>query len=118
MKKFLRGFQFAWNGLAYTFQSQVNFRVQVLTAVAVVGLGIWLDLDHDEWLWIVFSVGIVLLTEIANTAAEKLVDLISPEFNLKAGLVKDISAGAVLVSALIALAIGALIIIPKLVHAS
>jgi diacylglycerol kinase len=49
-----------------------------------------------------------------NTAIEKTVDLVSPTFNPKAGLIKDISAGAVLVCAIVAAIIGVLIFLPKI----
>jgi diacylglycerol kinase len=55
--------------------------------------------------------------ELINTAIETLVDLVSPEFNLKAGLIKDISAAAVLMAAIFAFLVGCFILLPKLIHA-
>lgn len=59
----------------------------------------------------------VLMAELGNTAIECLVDLVSPEYNIKAGRIKDIMAGLVLITALTALIIGVLIILPKIIHA-
>ena len=56
----------------------------------------------------------VLLTELTNTGIETLTDLVSPEYNEKAGHVKDICAGAVVVAALFALITGLIIFVPKL----
>lgn len=58
----------------------------------------------------------VLMAELWNTAIECLVDLVCPEYNIKAGRIKDVTAGLVLIAALTALIIGVLIILPKIIH--
>lgn len=118
MKKFINGFRFAFNGLAYTFRTQLNFKVEVLGAILVIGLGCFLELNTSEWLWVLSAITLVLLSELANTAIETLVDLVSPKFNPKAGIVKDIFAGVVLLAAFYALIVGILILVPKLFNAS
>ncbi len=118
MKKFFRGFVFAFNGIKYTFKTQLNFRVHCFVVIILAGLCFYLELSIAEWLWIIAAMAIVLMAELANTAVETLVDMVSPEYNLKAGLVKDIAAALVLIAALIALAIGILILLPKIFHAS
>ncbi len=114
MNKFIRGFGFAFKGLGHAVKTQLNFRVHLVLAVVAIALGWYLKLSSPEWLWIIFSIGLVLLTELVNTAIELLVDLVSPGFNETAGKVKDIAAAAVLVTAFTALAIGIIIFLPKL----
>ncbi|HEY1063115.1 MAG TPA: diacylglycerol kinase family protein [Daejeonella sp.] len=118
MKKFFGGFVFAFNGIMYTFKTQLNFRVHCFVAVVLVALCFYLELSIAEWLWIIAAMAMVLIAELANTAIETLVDLVSPEYNIKAGLVKDVAAALVLIAALMALAIGILILLPKIFHAS
>ena len=118
MKKFYKGFGFAFNGLKHTFKTQLNFRVHCLLAFLVAGISFYLKIDTSEWLWIITAMAIVLMAELGNTAIETLVDLISPEYNIKAGFVKDIAAAMVLIAALLALTIGILILFPKIIHAS
>ena len=118
MKKFFGGFVFAFNGFKYAFKTQLNFRVQCFVAIIIAALCFYLELNKTEWLWIIAAMAIVLMAELANTAIETLVDLVSPEYNLKAGLVKDIAAALVLIAALMALTIGILILLPKIIHAS
>ncbi|MEJ7780841.1 MAG: diacylglycerol kinase family protein [Daejeonella sp.] len=118
MNKFFKGFYYAWKGLNYTFRTQINFRVQLMAALLVLLLSCYLGLNTDEWLWIISAVAIVLMAELANTAIETLVDMISPEFNPKAGIVKDISAAVALISSILALITGILILLPKLIDAS
>lgn len=114
MSKFIKGFAYAGKGLCYAFKTQVNFRFHCATAIVVVLLGWYLHLNSHEWLWILFSIALVLVTELLNTAIEALVDLVSPEYHLKAGIAKDTAAAAVLVTALVAAVIGLIIFIPKL----
>ncbi|MGV3686158.1 MAG: diacylglycerol kinase family protein [Daejeonella sp.] len=118
MNKFIKGFYFAWKGLVYAFRTQINFKVEVIAALFVIALSYNLDLDTTEWLWICTAIAVVLITELTNTAIETLVDLVSPEFNPKAGIIKDISASVVLIAGLFALIIAILILLPKIFHAA
>lgn len=114
MNKFIRGFAYALNGICHAAATQLNFRVHLVCALVAVCAGYALHISNDEWLWIIFCIGMVLVAELFNTAIEFLTDLVSPEYNKKAGLVKDMAAGAVLITAIAALTIGLVIFIPKL----
>jgi diacylglycerol kinase len=50
-----------------------------------------------------------------NTAIEELVNMLSPEYNKKAGLIKDVAAGAVLIAAIVSIIIGVIIFLPKMI---
>jgi len=114
MQKFLRGFKFAINGLVYAIRTQLNVRVQLFSVLIVAVAGFCYQISSLEWLAVVICIGAVLLAELMNTAIETLVDMVSPEFNTKAGLVKDIAAAAVLITALMALAVALIIFVPKI----
>ncbi len=113
MNKFLNSFSYAFSGLVYAFKTQLNFKIHCVFAVLVIALGVYSKLALAEWLWIVFAIGLVMITELLNTAIEVLVDLISPQKHPKAGAIKDIAAAAVLVSALTAVIIGLCIFVSK-----
>ena len=115
MKKFLQGFVYAWKGLLYAFATQINFKFHTFSAIAVIALGWLFKLDLNEWLWISAAIGLVVAAELFNTALEVLVDLVSPEFNPKAGAIKDLASAAVLVIAILSFIIGACIFLPKIV---
>ena len=117
MKRFLNGFYFAFNGIKYSFKTQLNFRIHAFLAVLALILSYILQIAICEWIWIIAAISLVLIVELINTAIETLVDLVSPEFNLKAGLIKDISAAAVLMAAIFAFIVGCFILLPKLIHA-
>ncbi len=115
MKRLIRSFGFAFKGLRYATATQPNFRIHlVLTAIAI-GLGFFIDISFNEWEWIMLSIAFVLVVELLNTGIETLTDLVSPGYNEKAGRVKDVAAGAVVIAAVFALITGIVIFLPKLV---
>jgi diacylglycerol kinase (ATP) len=110
----LKSFAYAFKGLSYFFRTQHNTWIQLVIAAVAVALGFYLHISSSEWCWISASIGFVLVAELFNTAIETLTDLVSPVFNEKAGRVKDVAAGAVLIASLTAAVIGAIIFIPKI----
>ena len=117
MKKFFLGFKYAWQGIKYAFSTQINFKFHAVSAVLVVVLGAYYKLDLHEWLWIAAAIGLVIASELFNTALEVLVDLVSPEYNVKAGIVKDLASAAVLATAIMAFVIGLCVFLPKFLDA-
>lgn len=115
MKRFLKGFVYAFNGLVYTFRTQLNFKIHCFSAIFVVLFGLYAKLSSREWLWIALAIAIVLILELVNTAIETLVDLVSPHQQPKAGHIKDVAASAVLVAAFLALTIALIIFVPKFI---
>ncbi len=115
MKKFLRGFIYAWQGLTYAFSTQINFRVHSFCILITVTAGFCFDLNTNEWLWILASMALVFISELFNTAIEVLTDLVSPGYHRQAGIVKDLASGAVLLAALFAFITGLFIFIPKII---
>ena len=114
MKKLIRSFGYAFKGIKYATTTQLNFRVHLVAMLLAVFMGFALHISVNEWQWIIVCIAFVLVTEMLNTAIEFLTDLVSPQYNELAGKVKDVSAGAVLVSAIFALITGAIIFLPKL----
>lgn len=115
MKRLIRSFGFAFKGIQYATASQLNFRIHLVASIVAIGLGFALQISVGEWQWIMLSITLVLVTELLNTAIETLTDLVSPTYNIKAGHVKDVSAGAVVVAAVFAFITGLIIFIPKLI---
>lgn len=75
--------------------------------------GVLLDIDRGDWLWIVLAIGWVWMAEAFNTAIERLADRVSTERDPQIGIVKDLAAAGVLVSAIGAGVIGVLVLGPK-----
>jgi diacylglycerol kinase len=114
IKKCLSSFRYAYQGIRHCVQHENNFKVHSLAAIAVVLLGAWAKLSRWEWCVLFLTIGLVLTAELMNSAIEKLTDLVSPGHNPKAGLVKDLAAGAVLVVAIVAVVVGIFLFWPHL----
>ena len=113
-RNIIDSFRHAFSGLWYALRTQRNTRIHLTIAVAVVALGIWLGLSFTEWAVLVLTIGFVLVSEMLNTVAESLVDLITPDYHPHAKIVKDVAAGVVLLGAIIAVLVGLLILGPPL----
>ncbi len=114
MKKLIRSFGYAFKGVTYATKTQLNFRIHLGAATIAVAMGLFFHNSRQDWLWIGLCITLVLVTEIFNTMIEALTDLVSPGYNEKAGHIKDMSAGAVVIAAAFALTAGLVIYLPKL----
>lgn len=102
-------FNAAIEGIVYTVKSQRNMRLHFLLAIAVILLAIFLNVNKVEVIILVVAISSVLVAEMFNTAVEKIIDLITPDFHQLAQVVKDIAAGCVLLTAVSSVVIGYLI---------
>lgn len=112
-RKFI-GFAYAWNGLVEVTKNERNFRIHLLATVLVILVGLIVKLSLFEWMIAFLAIGMVLVAETINTAVEKLIDYLKPDIHPAAKVIKDISAGSVLVAAITAFIIGCLLFVPKL----
>lgn len=96
------------------FRSEANAKIHLAATVAVVSAGLYFGLTANEWCSVSLAIGLVIASEILNTAIERLVDIVSPAHNAAAGHVKDIAAGATLVAAGCSVVVGVLIFGPRL----
>lgn len=102
------------NGMKYTFQTETNLKIQLLFAIIAIGAGMIVSLDLVEWLILCLTIGMVISAEIINTAIEMVLDLYSETYNEKIKLAKDISSGAVLVTAIVSIIVGCILFLPKI----
>jgi diacylglycerol kinase (ATP) len=110
----LRSVRFALRGVAIMLRSQHNAWVHAAATAGVIALGFACRLSTAEWCWIVLAIVAVWTAEALNTAIEFLTDVASPAFHPVAGKAKDVAAGAVLITAVGATAIGLLVFGPHL----
>ena len=113
-RNILESFRFAFVGLWYALRTQRNTRIHLSIAAAVVVVGLCLNLSHVQWAVLTLTIGFVLVSEMLNTVAETLVDLISPGYHPLAKVVKDVTAGAVLLTAIVSVVVGLLVLGPPL----
>ena len=105
----------ALRGLGLAFRTERSFRFQTILGCVSVLLAWALRISAIEWLCLAFVVGLVLVLELLNSSFERMVDLAKPRLDDAVRDLKDILAGAVLVAAMIAVLVGMVIFLPKLV---
>lgn len=111
-----RSFHYAWKGMKRVFKVEHNMWIHLCAAAAVVFAGFCFHIGNMQWVMLTLAIGMVITAELFNSAIEELVNLVSPDYHEKAGLVKDIAAGAVLIAAIAAAVIGLLVFVPELMH--
>jgi diacylglycerol kinase len=112
IQKTMKSFRYATRGIGKVIKTENNAKVHLIATVAVVFLGFFMRISLRDWCWLIVSMAFVWVTEIINTCIEKIVDIVSPEYSSKAGAIKDMAAGAVLIAAIAALLIGCLVFYP------
>lgn len=110
-----RSFAHAWNGIRIMVKEESNVRIHLLLGMVATALGFLLNIEPYEWLSLLLTIGLVLVTEAVNTALERLADHVTPETHPQIKTVKDIAAGAVLIGAIIAVCVGLIIFGEKIV---
>jgi len=113
-KNFLYNLKIAVFGLKSAFKEEKNFRIQFLIGVIVIFLMIILGLNAIEDCVLLLTIMVVLSLELINSQIEKFLDIIHPEHHPRVKIIKDFSAGAVLLSAIGSVVIGILIFLPHL----
>jgi diacylglycerol kinase (ATP) len=110
----IKSFRFAMEGIASFFQREHNAWLHFLATIAVFTLAALVKVDKNELLALVFAIGFVWVAEMFNTCIERVMDFVSDQRHAEIKFIKDLAAGAVLTAALTALAVGAVVFIPKL----
>lgn len=111
-RRLTQSFRDALRGLRQVFQTEQNFRLQVLGAVLVLAAVLYFPLRQWEIIVILLLIMMVLTMEILNSALERFADLLKPRLHHYVGVIKDIMAAAVFVTSLGALIIGGIIMGP------
>ena len=109
MKHFLLGFVHAFRGIFLLIKTERNFQVHCLALVVVIVAGIYVKLSLGDFVSIFLVSALVFATEALNTAVEKLCDEVSEERKESIRNIKDIAAGAVLISAIFAVVVAVMI---------
>lgn len=112
--RLLRSFGFAVEGIVHTYKTQANFRIHTWITAGIIIASLVLRVSWDQAALLALLIGLVLQAELFNTALEAIVDHVSPEYHALAKIAKDCAAGAVFVTAGVAIVVGALIFGPKL----
>lgn len=110
----IENFKFAFDGIKVGFAKGRNMKIMTFMGLAALLTGLLLEINLLSWGILVITIAAVLGLELMNTALEAVVDLVSPDFNEKAKIAKDMAAGSVLVASVASVIIGCLIFLPKI----
>ena len=114
--KYSRKFFNAFRGVYVFIKTTKNSHLAIyaISSAVVVFLGCYFNISNIEWSALVFAIGLVIISEVFNTAIEIDMDLTSPEYHPHARDTKDVAAGAVLLASFCATVVGLIIFLPKI----
>lgn len=116
-QKFLKGFDYAYEGLVYAINHEKNMKFHILACLIVLVASLFFNLSRIEMMFLVFAIVFVIALELLNTALEEVVNLASGgRYSKLAKAAKDVSAAATFVAAINALFIGYLIFFDKFLN--
>lgn len=118
MKKqsFYNAISNAFCGMKYFFLHERNGKLQLLVSVFVVALALGLRLNKTEIIVTIVCCALVMSLEMMNTAIENLCNVVQEEYHPLIKIIKDVAAGAVLLTSIASIAIGLIIYLPKLIN--
>jgi len=103
-------FKHAIDGITWAFRHERNLKIHSVVAVCVCIAGFYLHITLIHWSVLLICIGMVISAELLNTAIEKTLDLLHPQISDKGKIIKDISAGAVLVLSITAAVVGCVVL--------
>lgn len=107
-----QSFGCAFSGLNHAFKHERNLKIHCVIAIVVIMGGFYLQLNVMQWAIVVLVMGLIFVTELLNTAIERLTDYVfEQQLHPKAKVIKDLAAGACVIAATIAVVIGLLVVL-------
>ncbi|NNK27619.1 MAG: diacylglycerol kinase family protein [Flavobacteriaceae bacterium] len=110
----IKSFGYAFKGLLLLLRTESSIQIQFFLALLVTAAGFYFEISSTEWILQIITIALVMSVEGLNTAIEKISDFVYPDFEPKIGFIKDISAGAVFITAIAAIIIALIIYLPKI----
>lgn len=113
--RFINSINYSMAGLRYAYKNEQSMTIHVSITAVIIIFGIVLHISRLEWVICIFLLGIIMATELINTALEAVVDLITQDYHPLAKIAKDTASAAVFVFSFVAAIIGGLIFIPHII---
>ncbi len=112
--KYREKFTNAFRGMYVVCKTTRHLFIHIMATLLVIIFGFYFQVSPFEWIALIFAIGFVLVSETFNTAIEIDIDLTSPEYHPFAKDTKDVAAAAVLLSVFVAIIVGLIIFVPKI----
>jgi diacylglycerol kinase len=116
IKKRLKSFTYAFEGIKTLFRDEHNARIHIVAAILAIAASVFFKISVTEWCLIVLCIVLVISAEAMNSAVENITDLASPQIHPLARKAKDMAAAAVLILAVGAVIVGCIIFLPKFLN--
>jgi len=110
-KRLLNAMQYSWRGFGAAWTHEEGFRQEVVLCIFLLPLGLWLGDSGTERALLLFSVLLIPLAELFNSAVEAVVDRFGGQSHALSGRAKDIGSAAVLLSIVIAVIVWGLVLL-------
>lgn len=107
---------YAFKGFIHLLLTENAIKVHVLSTLLLIIAGFVFDINNTEWMFQFLSLGLVMGVEALNSSIEKIADFVQPNFDKRIGTIKDVSAGAVLFSAIYGGIVVGIIYMPKILE--
>ena len=114
LKRQIKSFSNAFRGIKIAFFEEIHIKIHCAIIILVTILGFLFRIASSEWLAIIVCIGLVISSELINTSIENLSDVVTLSKNEQIRKIKDIAAGAVLVTAIISVLVGIIVFLPKI----
>jgi len=109
----LDSFRFALDGMVHVIRTHRHMRYHLVITMAVLALSVLARVSKVEVILLILAIALVLLAELANTAVEAAVDLVTDGYHPLAKIAKDVAGAGVLVATLTSATVGALIFLDR-----
>lgn len=114
VRRLVKSFIYAFRGLQTVFSEEQNIRIQVMLGIVGLAIGFFLKISRLEWCLLIIVLALVVMMEIINSAVERVADVLKPRIDNYVKEIKDITAAAVMLSSILAIAVGVIIFYPYL----
>lgn len=111
-RKILNSFKYAFHGFTAAVKTETNWRIGIFESIIVVFAAFYLDISLLDWTLVVIIIGVVLSSELCNSAIEAIVDSFVDKTHPKAKIAKDFAAGQSVITVLAAAVAGTIIFWP------
>ncbi|WP_367120603.1 diacylglycerol kinase family protein [Staphylococcus capitis] len=110
----MRRFKYAYDGFTAILKKDQNFLLHILAGIIAIIMGFIFHINRSEWMFILFSIALVLSLEAINTSIEFVVDLVTTDYHEYAKHAKDIAAFSVVIVSVLALCVGLIVFVPHI----
>ncbi len=114
MSTIINSFKYAFQGIKDALKSEPNLRFHFLVAIGMLTVALFLNFNMIEFTILLITICLIISLELINTVFEKVVDLHSTKISEEARVIKDISAGIVLIGSIISVIVGIFLFLPKI----